>query len=307
MKKLTAFLSVSLLILAFPLSALSGDKQQFCNSYADKAVSQYNLGKQHNLPGIVPPAWSSDRNAHFFWCMMVPENMADSETAKRQAYLDQHVPKQVASPAVVTGAVKSKEVGGAVAATPISIPRPIKGAGAVGEKASVADAAASRIERAELVSLDKNVMHVRFHYTAGHAVNGEMYGGAFLYDIDHQAIDAGYKPTQPYSAKQGSMDVYLVLPAEPFQAATLETFVLNSGTTFVKQNFKCPFVWNGAKGGVVNPSVIKKGKGTAQNAQMAAKPIPTMPPMSKMKQLNSQAQIIKPGAMPIGLDPGLGP
>jgi len=242
MRRLTAFLSVSLL-LVFPLSALSGGKQQFCNHYADKAVSQYNLGKQHNLPGIAPPLWSNDRNAHFTWCMIVPEKMANSETAKRQAYLDQYIPKQAVSPSIVTGTVKG-EVSGAVAADLISIPRPIKGARVT------ADVAVGRIEKTELVSLDKNIMHIRFHYTVGNAVTGEMYGGAFLYDRDLRAIDTGYKPTRPYSAKQGSMDIYLVLPAKPFQAVTLETFVLNLGKTLVKQSFKFPFVWDGTQGGI---------------------------------------------------------
>ena len=304
MRKLTAFLSTSLLILAFPLSALSGDKQQFCNSYADKAVSQYNIGKQHNLPGIVPPAWSNDRNAHFMWCMMVPENMADSEAAKRKAYLDQHVPKQAASPSMVTGTEKGN-ASSAVAATPISIPRPIKGIGAIGEKASITGAVASRIGKAELFSLDKNIMHVRFHYTVGDAVTGEMYGGAFLYDIGRKAIDAGYKPTRPYSAKQGSMDVYLVLPAEPFQAATLETFVLNSGKALVKQYFKCPFVWDGTQGGIVNASVIKQG--AAHNAQMAVTPPQSMPSKPDIKQMLPHVKTVQPGGMPIGFDPGLGP
>ena len=79
------------------------NKQQFCGNYADTAVEQYKLGKQHNLPGIVPPAWSNDRNGHFNWCMVVPENFANSENAKRQAYLDKNIPKAAPTNKTVTG------------------------------------------------------------------------------------------------------------------------------------------------------------------------------------------------------------
>jgi len=306
MRKLTAFLSVSLLMLTFPLNALSGDKQQFCNSYADKAVRQYNIGKQHNLAGIVPPAWGNDRNAHFMWCMMVPENLANSEASKRQTYLDQYIQKQVPASPTTAGPIKGN-VSGVVAATPISIPRPINTGGVNATKATVANVPAGRIEKAELVSLDGNIMHVRFHYSVGGAISGEMYAGAFLYDVNLQAINAGYKPTRPYSAPRGNMDIYLILPAEPFQVATLETFVLNSGKMLVKQYFKFPFVWDRAQGGIVNPSVIKNGQGLAQNAQMVVKPMQTMPSAQGMKQLNLQVKTVKPGGTPIGLDPGRGP
>ncbi|HHL33605.1 MAG TPA: hypothetical protein ENJ30_04505, partial [Desulfobulbaceae bacterium] len=98
----------SVMILLFILSAgvtsgLANTKEQFCATYADKAVAQYNQGKQHNLPGIVPPAWSNDRNGHYNWCMMAPENIVNSEDAKRQAYLDKNITKTAPANQVVTG------------------------------------------------------------------------------------------------------------------------------------------------------------------------------------------------------------
>ncbi len=106
MKK-TATILANLFIVTAVLcfQALGAGNQQFCNNYADTAVKQYNLGKQHNLPGIVPPAWSNDRNGHYNWCMMAPEKIANSENAKRQAYLDKNIPKKKSDAPIVTGAL----------------------------------------------------------------------------------------------------------------------------------------------------------------------------------------------------------
>ena len=92
MKK-TASVLVGLFVITVMLcfQTIGADKQQFCNNYADNAVRQYRLGKQHNLPGIVPPVWSDDRKGHFNWCMAVPENFANGERTKRQAYLDKNI------------------------------------------------------------------------------------------------------------------------------------------------------------------------------------------------------------------------
>ncbi len=95
MKK-TASVSVCFFAITvmFCLQAISADKQQICTNYADTAVQQYNFGQQHNLPGIVPPVWSNDRNGHYNWCMH-GENyrFANNENAKRQAYLDKKIIK----------------------------------------------------------------------------------------------------------------------------------------------------------------------------------------------------------------------
>ena len=131
MKKLASAIAI-LLFAMFIVSTdvFAGDKQQFCNTYADKAVAQFNLGKQHNLRGIVPPAWSNDRNGHYNWCMHVPKNFANSENAKRQAYLGKYLPQNTEGKGTVTGTVTGivgNKGGGSIAATPISIPRPMQG------------------------------------------------------------------------------------------------------------------------------------------------------------------------------------
>lgn len=119
MKK-TATILASLFVVTAVLcfQAIGAGNQKFCNNYADTAVKQYNLGKQHNLPGIVPPAWSDNRDGHYNWCMMAPEKIANSENAKRQAYLDQHIPKSAPSTpvvtGVVTGTVKSLDLSGLI-------------------------------------------------------------------------------------------------------------------------------------------------------------------------------------------------
>ena len=112
-----------------PTNLSANNKQKFCKAYADKAVSQYKLGKRHNLPGIVPPAWSGDRNGHYSWCMTVPESWANNENKKRRVYLDKHLPQNTTEKGMVAGTVSGamgNKKGGSVAATPISIPRPVE-------------------------------------------------------------------------------------------------------------------------------------------------------------------------------------
>ncbi|HHB76261.1 MAG TPA: hypothetical protein ENK84_06935, partial [Desulfobulbus sp.] len=92
MKKTIGTIMILFFVLCVGVSSgLANTKEQFCKTYADKAVYQYNLGKQYNLPGIVPPAWSNDRNGHYNWCMMAPEKIVNSENARRQAYLDKNI------------------------------------------------------------------------------------------------------------------------------------------------------------------------------------------------------------------------
>ncbi len=79
-----------LLLLSFSMATISAnEKERFCHNYADSAVDQYYQAKRNHLPGINPPAWSDDRNGHYMWCMVTPENIANSESAKRQAHLRQ--------------------------------------------------------------------------------------------------------------------------------------------------------------------------------------------------------------------------
>jgi len=81
MKKLT------LLLTLFMLLSLSANAQ-FCNDYADKAVSQYKLAKDQNIPDTDGLGWSEDWNAHYNWCTTVPQDIARNENVKRQKVID---------------------------------------------------------------------------------------------------------------------------------------------------------------------------------------------------------------------------
>ena len=284
MKNIASTLAMLLIVLFIsPVDGLGADKQQFCNTYADKAVTQYNLGKQHNLPGIVPPAWSNDRNGHYNWCMMAPENIVNSEDAKRQAYLDKYLPQNTTEKGMVMGTVTGvidNKGGGSVAATPISIPRPVK-VGKIGTNVQQ-----GTIEKSDFISMDNNVMHIRLYYKVDPSVADSLYAGAFLYDANLKAINAGYKPTREYRSPEGSIDVYLVLPSKPFESATMEAFLIHSGKVIVKQYFKYPLRWNGHHGSSVNSRID-----------------------GKLKSIGGWGKIDGPvkHEVPIGLDPGRGP
>lgn len=117
---------LSIMILGPSAYAYGADKQKICHSYARKAVEQYNLAKQHNLPGIVPPLWSDDRDGHYRWCMHGGNSrFANSQSANRQALLDKHL-SQKPKPTGSAESIVGNNHGSSVEATPISIPRPIQ-------------------------------------------------------------------------------------------------------------------------------------------------------------------------------------
>ncbi len=92
MKKLAGILSIfSMLLFIVPTYVSGANKERFCNNYADTAVDQYDQAKQYRLPNINSLGWSNDRNSHFLWCMMTPENIANNENARRQVYLNQYL------------------------------------------------------------------------------------------------------------------------------------------------------------------------------------------------------------------------
>ncbi len=94
MKKVINVLSISIICFLFSVPAyVSAGQGRFCSAYARKAVDQYNTARQNRLPGIVPPVWSDREKDHYNWCLMVPENVANNETRKRQAYLDHYLSK----------------------------------------------------------------------------------------------------------------------------------------------------------------------------------------------------------------------
>jgi endonuclease/exonuclease/phosphatase family metal-dependent hydrolase len=70
-------------------------KRRFCESYADAAVAQYELGIQFQLEGITPPVWSRDHNAHLNWCMQMDQPSAKTGDTIRAQHLLQSLPKAV--------------------------------------------------------------------------------------------------------------------------------------------------------------------------------------------------------------------
>lgn len=290
---------ISLFII--PAYGFAADKQQFCNNYADVAVGQYTLGKENHLPGIVPPRWSDNRSGHYSWCMQVPESFSNGETAKRRAHLDQYLSNIISAKKVPAGpkvgsAVKKN--GSAVAATPISIPRPIKvkTQEAVVQKAGYVSL--RDIEKAALISLDKNLMQVKLHYKVEPSVVDTLYAGAFLYDADMQAINAGYRPTRELKSPEGDVDITLVLPEEPFHAATIEVFLIRSGKVIVKKYFKCPFIWDGNEGKISRPMAKSSNVTNNQN---------TVPAAATLSAGWGKQWVPVGHGLPVGFDPGLGP
>ena len=299
MKKAAIFLSVFWIFFSLlPANAICKDKQQFCNSYADTAVKQYHLGKQHNLPDIVPPAWSDNYTGHYNWCMAVPEDFANSENSKRQAYLDRYLPPILSAKKVPVVGSAVKKNGSAVADSPLPIPRPIK---VKTQEAIVPKAgyvSLRDIEKAALISLDKNLMQVKFHYRVEPSVVDSLYAGAFLYDADMQAINAGYKPTRELKSPKGDVDITLVLPENPFHAATIEVFLIRSGKVIVKKYFKCPFIWDGNKGKISRPIAKSSNVTSDQN---------TVPSAAKLSAGWGKQWVSVGHGLPVGLDPGRGP
>ncbi len=289
----------SLIILfVIPICGFATDKQQFCSNYANTAVKQYHLGKQHNLPNIVPPAWSDNHTGHYNWCMAVPENFANSENSKRQAYLDRHLPPILSAKKVPVVGSAVKKNGSAVAATPISIPRPIKVKTQEAVVPKAGYVSLRDIEKAALISLDKNLMQVKLHYRVEPSVVDTLYAGAFLYDADMQAINAGYKPTRELKSPEGDVDITLVLPEEPFHAATIEVFLIRSGKVIVKKYFKCPFIWDGNKGKISRS--IAKSSNVTNNQN-------TVPSAATLSAGWGKQWVPVGHGLPVGLDPGLGP
>lgn len=101
-------------------------KAQFCAEYAQTALAQYNYAIANNLSGVVPPVWSNDSANHYNWCLEVAQETANQGTALRQGQIEKY--KNALPTNSQTKSTLNKIKGsGSVAATPISIPRPIQG------------------------------------------------------------------------------------------------------------------------------------------------------------------------------------
>ncbi len=280
---------------------------QFCKAYAEKAVAQYDQAKQYHLPGIVPPVWSGERSGHFNWCLKTPENIVNNGSAQRQRYIEKYLTKKVPGTGVVSGVAGTLAGGGgAVAATPISIPRPVylekmTGLNLAAEQKDIADLQmqaaghpGAGIERCDLIAINGNVMRIGFQYRIGSPPAGTVYAGAFLYDANQKVIDAGYRPAAVQRLPRGRTEVLLTLPAEPFHSAFISAFLIHSGRILVNGRFKLPLHWDG-KGGHLDAPMQEMNR---QGAMETAPGKPAVFPASNNHDIFE--------VNPIGLDPGQG-
>ena len=172
---------------------------------------------------------------------------------------------------------------GQVAATPISIPRPIRlekmmhipdvqhPNTALNMSQTPAPGTFNEaIEACELVALHGKEMTLRFHYRISPARPQPIFAGAFLYDNSLQPIDAGYKPVA-IAAPGGSVDVVMVLPDRDFQSEYVVTFLMESGQpVFVNGRFKMAYSW---QAGTLNgPSLAHIDVAGAATSQAASEP-----------------------------------
>lgn len=79
------------------VDAVPQNKAQFCRSYANQALAQYEFAVNHKLFGIVPPVWSNDYDSHYNWCMTVPNETASQGNEIRTTYLKKHAAADVAT------------------------------------------------------------------------------------------------------------------------------------------------------------------------------------------------------------------
>ena len=77
---------VSALTLFAVNSVANAADAQYCDAYATKAFDAAKANNEFSC-GFQGPRWLLDENAHRFWCLIVPEATAQSETGARKAEL----------------------------------------------------------------------------------------------------------------------------------------------------------------------------------------------------------------------------
>ena len=159
--------------------------------------------------------------------------------------------------------------GNIVAATPISIPRPIRlmkitrVQSLTMEKQqknplqAIATIHPAQIDGCRVQSVIGNKMVLDISYTVSTALKGPVFCGAFIYEARQQAVNAGYKPVQLQQLPTGSTGLTMVLPKTPFSSAYIETFLIRSGKIITKTQFDLPFEWYGANGKLLTS--VKQG------------------------------------------------
>lgn len=78
----------AVIALASALSASPAGAQSRCEAYADQAVVAFGVNNERTC-GFVGPRWNPDRDAHRIWCLTVPPDATEAETAARDRQLAQ--------------------------------------------------------------------------------------------------------------------------------------------------------------------------------------------------------------------------
>lgn len=93
------FIFISVFCAAFLASfGAHAAPEAMCRQYAETAVRQYEEAVVLGVPNIGPPAWSSDYNAHFNWCLTAEEAWLTSELQKREEALAPYRQNQAQAP-----------------------------------------------------------------------------------------------------------------------------------------------------------------------------------------------------------------
>jgi hypothetical protein len=79
---------VALAFVSSMFAAAVAQAQSRCETYADQAVAAFEANGENGC-GLVGPRWNPDREAHRIWCLTVPPDATDAETAARDRQLAQ--------------------------------------------------------------------------------------------------------------------------------------------------------------------------------------------------------------------------
>lgn len=134
---------------------------------------------------------------------------------------------------------------GQVSATPISIPtkdgKPLK---LKAKNYTLFSQNESVITNCDFLSFNNNELKVRIYYSLKLKNNNPVYGGAWLYDSNNKAIDAGYIPTEIIDKPTGSIDVTLKFNKLPVSTDYIKVMLLQNGKDIANNSFNAKFYWS---------------------------------------------------------------
>jgi hypothetical protein len=142
----------------------------------------------------------------------------------------------------------------AVAATPISIPRPIRlqkmpPLTQMNQSQQIATPLPfGSIVDCFFKSQSGNTLLLTLEYMVDPEVKAPVYVGGWLYEGRQKAVDIGYTPTRVATLPQGTVDLPLVLNTQPFTSIYAEVFLIQNGKVFGKSQFTFPYTWDGTSG-----------------------------------------------------------